>query len=335
MNGTTKATANAGSNIAFVKYWGIRRDRPEDPTPLNTSVSMTLEAARTTTTVEFSEDYQGDTCTINGRGAPPEAAERVQRVLARVRRLAGNQHYARVESVNHFPTSVGLASSASGFAALALAAAEAAGLPGTPETLVPLATLGSGSACRSLHGGYVLWAPPEDDPQTDSSVLQLAREDDWDLVDLVAIVSKRKKSVSSLQGHLLAWTSPLLEGRISSMGELVPRVKKAIQDQDLLALGEAMEADALCMHAVMMTSRPPLLYWEPPTVGLLKRVAELRIQHGLPCYFTIDAGPNVHVITLPERAEEVAAGMRAAEGVKEILRCPVGRGPYLSEDHLF
>lgn len=329
-----KATANAGSNIAFVKYWGVERGRRPPRPPLNPSVSMTLDRARTTTTVEFLPGLKEDSCTINGRPAPPDALARVRRVLARVRGLSRSRSFARVASVNHFPTAAGVASSASGFAALALAAARAAGLGGGANTLFPLTLAGSGSACRSLYGGYVLWSPARD-RRALPGVRQLATENHWPLVDLVVIVSRERKAVSSEQGHLLARTSPLLAGRLESLGPVVSKVRKAIRERNLEALGTWLEAEALCMHAVMMTSRPPLLYWKPATLAVIHSVRALRTRKGIPCYFTIDAGPNVHVITRPEKADAAARALRRLDGVREILRCPTGRGAALEEEHLF
>ncbi len=328
-----KATANAGSNIAFVKYWGVRERETDRPQPLNASVSMTLRGAGTTTTVEFRTNLKEDTCTINNLDAPPEAWDRVSRVLNRVRELAGIRTFARVASVNHLPTSAGVASSASGFAALALSSSRAAGLPCEPGDLGPLAILGSGSAGRSLFGGYVRWSPPEPG-QPDSRLDQLAGEDHWDLVDLVAIVSAKEKILSSARGHLTAHTSPLLAGRLTSLKERLPRVIQAIRNRDLPSLGDAMEEDALSMHAVMMTSRPALIYWEPATLSLIERVRTLREQEGLGCYFTIDAGPNVHVITEPAVSEAVARELERVEGVQDILCCRTGPGVSLTEDHL-
>lgn len=329
-----KATVNAGSNIALVKYWGVRRVGRQGLVPLNPSVSMTLDQARTTTTVQFLPRLTQDTCRINRRTAPLDTMDRVRRVMDRVRRLARLKAFARIESVNHFPTSAGVASSASGFAALALAAVRAAGLNDDPETLVPLTVLGSGSACRSLYGGYVLWSPAGT-ARAPSGVRQLGPADHWPLVDLIAILSRERKKVPSEQGHLLARTSPLLAGRLKSLGKTVSRVRKAIRERDLPSLGEAIEADALCMHAVMMTSRPALLYWKPATLAVIQAVRDLRDRRGLPCYFTIDAGPNVHVITLPERAAAVGRALRRIEGVEEVLHCPTGGGPCRLEEPLF
>jgi diphosphomevalonate decarboxylase len=169
----------------------------------------------------------------------------------------------------------------------------------------------------------------------ESRVRQLKPEDYWNLVDLVAISSREQKPVPSWQGHLLARTSPFLQGRLATLGTLVRKVKKAIRERDLPSLGEALEFDALSMHAVMMTSRPTLYYWKPATVAVMRAVTELRARKGLLCYFTIDAGPNVHVITLPEQADAVTRGLRKVQGVQEVLCCPTGRGAYLEEESLF
>jgi len=329
-----KASARAGSNIAFIKYWGTRRDRPDLALPLNPSISMTLREARTTTTVVLDSDATEDHCTLNGSPATRDERNRILRVLEAVRRMAGIRASARVVSENNFPTSAGIASSASGFAALALAASHAAGLSCSPEDLVGLSIRGSGSACRSLHGGYVLWEPPLPGRE-DSSVRQLASESHWPLVDLVAIVSRKEKPVKSSEGHLLAWTSPFLESRLATLRTAVPEVEKAILKRDFRALGEAVEADALSMHAVMMTSSPPLVYWEPATVGVLRRVRVLRESEGLGCYFTIDAGPNVHVLTLPEQAPAVARELGGVPGVEQVLSCTTGESACLTEEHLF
>ncbi len=327
------AAARAGSNIAFVKYWGVRAHPPAAGLPLNSSISMTLREAVSTTRVAFrpAGSPGGDSLLLNGRPGPPEALARVSRVLDEVRRRAGLRAPAQVESVNNFPTSAGVASSASGFAALALAAARAAGLPCAPQDLVDLALTGSGSACRSLYGGYVLWEASSDREATGNPVRQIASEEYWPLVDLVAVVSRRAKKVPSSQGHLLAWTSPFLEARIAQTGKAVRVVEKAILDRDFETLGKAMEADALSMHAVMMTSSPSLLYWLPETVAVMRKVRHLREQDRYPCAFTIDAGPNVHVIALPEAAPAIRRELERVPGVEEVLFCTTGGGPALLE----
>ena len=197
-----------------------------------------------------------------------------------------------------------------------------------------LSILGSGSACRSLYGGYVLWSPPHAG-ERESKVEQVAPEDHWDLVDLVAITSRKEKVMSSARGHLTAVTSPCLRARLASLKNHIPEVIKAIRERNFASLGKAMEQDALSMHAVMMTSRPALLYWEPATVSLIKKVHDLRDRKGLSCYFTIDAGPNVHVITERKACNPVARELEKVDGVQEVLCCRTGPGAYLTEEHLF
>lgn len=325
------AAACAGSNIAFVEYWGVRKESPGARIPLNPSISMTLREAVTITRVTFRPGGAPgrDSLLLNERPGPPEALARVTRVLDEVRRRAGLRAPAQVVSANNFPTSTGVASSASGFAALALAAAAAAGLPCAPQDLVDLALTGSGSACRSLYGGYVLWDASSGQGTDANPVRQIAGEDYWPLVDLVAVVSREAKKVPSSQGHLLAWTSPFLEARLHQARTAARMVEKAILDRDFETLCQAMEAEALSMHAVMMTSKPALFYWLPETVAVVQKVRSLREQGGVPCAFTIDAGPNVHVIALPEAAPEVRAELEAVPGVQEVLFCTTGGGPRL------
>ncbi|MEW6440599.1 MAG: diphosphomevalonate decarboxylase [bacterium] len=329
-----KATAGAGSNIAFVKYWGVRHGGADPMVPLNPSISMTLEEVRTTTTVAFEPGAAGDLFTLNGSPATADELRRVGRVLDAVRRRAGMRRFARVVSSNNFPTAAGIASSASGFAALALAAARAAGLPYEPPDLVEPALLGSGSACRSLYGGYVLWQPPAAG-RRESTVREVAPREHWPLADLVVIVSRKEKRVKSSEGHLLARTSPFLRARLAQVEGRIARVERAIFERDLRALGEVMEADALSMHAVMMTSTPALLYWQPATVAVIEKVQALRAADALACYFTIDAGPNVHVITAPETARAAEQEIRRIEGVEQILSCSTGEAPRLLQEHLF
>ncbi len=315
-----QATAEAGANIAFVKYWGNRDDAQR--LPLTNSISMTLDAARTVTTVAFDPELSEDVLILNGREQVGPARDRVSRHLDHLRRLRGVTWRARVVSRNTFPTGAGIASSASAFAALTVAAAAALELPLTPRELSAVARLGSGSAARSIFGGYVelrtaarhedAWAEP------------IAPPDHWTLVDVVAVISTQHKTVGSTGGHRLAHTSPLNAGRLAFVHTALAQARSAILARDLEALGEVMEQDALAMHAVMMTSRPSLLYWEPGTLAVMHAVRAWR-RAGLPVYFTIDAGPNVHVITLPEHAETVRERLQALPEVHDVIVCRTGQ----------
>lgn len=329
-----KATARAGSNIAFIKYWGVADPRLN--LPLNNSISMTLGSLHTTTTVEW--DTAGrlstDQVTIDGEIATGKKAERVTTHLNIIRHLAGDRSYrARVVSRNNFPMASGIASSASAFAALTVAACAALQLQFSPVELSAIARRGSGSASRSLFGGYVEWEQGRDDAT--SVAHQLFPAEYWNLRDVVAIISSAEKAVSSQNGHILAVSSPLNAARVDSLHSALQEVRAAINLRDLSRLGPIIERDALAMHAVMMTSRPSLLYWQPGTLEVLQAVRRWREEDGFPVYFTIDAGPNVHLICEPAFERELLKRLQTLSGVRSVITSGPGNGPELLEQHLF
>ncbi len=318
---TYAATARAGANIAFIKYWGNMDEALR--LPLTNSLSMTLDRAVTITTVTFDPGLKGDRLFINEEEVVGPALERVSHHLDHFRRLAGISWFAVVTSHNTFPTGAGIASSASAFAALTAAASTALGLDLSPQELSALARMGSGSAARSIFGGYVeLIAGGRHE---DAYAIQVAPPEHWPLVDLVAVVSREHKAVGSTGGHALAHTSPLNPSRLAHVHTALARARSAILARDIEMLGEVMELDALTMHAVMMTSRPSLLYWLPGTMAVMHAVRTWR-REGIPAYFTIDAGPNVHVITLPDHAAEVRHRLESMPEVKEVIACQTGHG---------
>ena len=320
MNGTT-ATAQAHPNIAFIKYWGNRDDRLR--LPVNGSVSMNLGALRTTTTVTFDDSLRQDSLAINGAAEPKAAVGRVSSVLDEVRRIARIGARARVESSANFPAGVGVASSAAAFAALALAASTAAGLSLSEGEISRLARLGSGSACRSVPGGFCEWRMGTGD--ADSIAVSIADADRWDLVDLIAILSTTHKKVGSAAGHPGAVTSPYQAARIAGAPERIEGCREAIRTRDFARLAAISEEDSTLMHCVMMTQRPPLFYWEPASLAIMKAVPEWRLE-GLRVFFTLDAGPTVHVLCLGEDANEAERRLRAVPGVADLLRSGAG-GP--------
>ncbi len=316
-----KATSRAGANIAFIKYWGNMDEALR--LPLTNSLSMTLDVAMTITTVEFDPGLERDILVLNGQEVEGAALERVSAHLDHLRRLADVPWQARVISRNTFPTGAGIASSASAFAALTVAAAAALNLELSAAELSALARLGSGSAARSIFGGYVeLIAGGRHE---DAHAVQIAPPEHWPLADVVAVVSREHKVVGSTGGHALAHTSPLNAGRLAHVHTALARARSAILARDIETLGEVMELDALTMHAVMMTSRPSLLYWLPGTLAVMHAVRGWR-REGIPAYFTIDAGPNVHVITPPEYASEVRQRLHQMPEVEETIACKTGPG---------
>lgn len=324
-----KATAVANPNIAFVKFWG-KADEALN-LPANPSLSMNLAALTTVTTVEFRPGWPADRVTIDDRSAEGPALVRVVAHLDRVRALAGIEDRAQVASRNDFPAGTGLASSASAFAALTLAATRAIGLHLDEAALSRLARLGSGSACRSVPAGFVLWEGKDD---ATSFARQVAPPGHWDLCDLVAIVTGQHKAVSSQEGHGLAPSSPLHAARLAAVPELLATIWAGIQQRDLAGMGPAMEADALAMHGVAMTSCPSLLYWLPATVAVIGAVRAWR-EEGLGVYFTLDAGPNVHCCCQAGDASEVERRLRAVPGVQDVIVSGPGDAVRLVDYHLF
>lgn len=283
---------------------------------------MNLAGLETRTTVAFDDSLPADEVFIGGVAQTGAPRERVVEHLNLIRSCAQFKGYARVESHNNFPAGAGIASSASAFAALTLAAAAAAGLAGSEAQLSALARRGSGSACRSVPGGFVEWQMGTGD--MDSYAVSVAPPEHWALADVIAMLSVAHKATGSTEGHALAETSPLQTARVADAVERLAQCKAAILARDFAALADVVELDSTLMHAVMMTSTPPLYYWEPLTLTVMKAVRIWRAE-GLPVCFTIDAGPNVHCLTPAEHAEEVGLRLRAL-GVPETLTALPG-GP--------
>jgi len=317
-----QATAIAHPNIAFIKYWGNQDDALR--LPVNPSLSMNLGDLHTITNVQFDNKLPVDMVVINGQPLPMNspALERVTSQLDLIRRSAKLWLRAKIDSSSNFPVGAGIASSASAFAALTVAAAAAAGLDLDEATLSRLARRGSGSASRSVPMGFCQWLTGDDDSSIASSI---APPNHWELRDVVAIVSAAHKTVGSTGGHPLAATSPLQAVRVATATDRFNVCREAILARDLATLGTVMEEDAVIMHAVMMTSRPPLYYWNAATMSVIHAVQQWRAD-GLPVYFTIDAGPNVHLICEAAHAETVMAQARQLPGVSDVLVSGVG-GP--------
>jgi diphosphomevalonate decarboxylase len=312
---TLKAKALAHPNIAFIKYWGMEDEARR--IPANDSISMNLGCLSTRTNVTYDTQLKEDTLTLNGDPVTGEGLLRVQRFLDCIRALVGKKLFAHVESENNFPIGAGLASSASGFAALTLAGTAALGLDLSERELSSLARFGSGSACRSIPGGFVEWRT---DPLTGESYAEsIAPADHWDLADCIAILSDAHKPVGSEAGMRLADTSPLQEARVLDSERRLDLCREAIINRDFEALAEVTELDSNMMHAVMMTSQPPLFYWLPESLALMEAVKDWQGE-GLSVTTTLDAGPNVHVICTQDAEEGVLERLREFPGVMDVLR---------------
>jgi len=329
-----KATVEAPSNIALIKYWGAKDlDRA---IPYAPSLSMTLRKCRTRTTVEFREgDDRPDKVFVAAETGSLQPAEDdfrgpVVRHLDRLREWADRKGSFRVATRNSFPSAAGIASSASGFAALTLAAAHALGQDPDPTKSSVLARRsGSGSAARSVWGGYVLW-PCGDD----AAAAQLFPADHWDLRDVVAVVDTEAKAVSSREGHRRAPTSPFFETRLDHLGERLGTVRTALRDRDMAQLGTAVEREGIELHLIAMSSRPPIFYWQPATLAVLEAVREIRDDGGT-AYATMDAGANVHVICPADEEPQVAERLDERPEVQRTIRDGVGDGPTTDVSPLF
>ncbi|MCE2466533.1 MAG: diphosphomevalonate decarboxylase [Caldilineaceae bacterium] len=334
-----KATCRAHANIAFVKYWGVVDSNLN--LPANGSLSMTLSHAHSTTTVAWmdgSPTGEADILVIDGKEQSGSAHRRTVSLLDRIRTAMGIHWPAHVESRNSFPASAGIASSASGFCALTVAACQALAAGGRrdiPNRLhqARLARRASGSACRSFQGGFVEWSAGVDD--TTSVACQVAGPDHWPLHDVVAVLDADPKSVSSHDGHRLAATSPLQEERVRQVQSHLNTARAAIRARDLKSLGEISERDAMLMHAVMMSSEPPLLFLNEGSVALMRQIRDWRLQEGLEVYFTVDAGPNLHVLCNEANVGEVSHRLARWPSVQDILVNGPGPAPELRNSHFF
>lgn len=317
-----RAVAVAHPNVALIKYWG-KRDHAGN-LPATGSLSLVLGGLATRTSVCFDPTLQHDRVVLDGH-ENPETTSRVTACLDLLRQEAGIASFAIVNSHNDFPTGAGLASSASGFAALVTAGAGALGLSLAPDHLAEIARLGSGSAPRSLLGGVVLLTNRNETTVCE----QIAAPTDWPLEIVVAVTAAGPKAISSREGMAQSeQTSPYYDTWVQTHAADLAAGLSAVRTRDFMALAELSEHNCLKMHAVMMTTQPPLLYWTPGTLACIHRIQELR-RSGVPVFFTIDAGPQVKAVCLPAAVDVVAAALRAVPGVLKILRSPLGEGARL------
>ncbi|RWZ51922.1 diphosphomevalonate decarboxylase [Labedella phragmitis] len=319
-----RATAVAHSNIALIKYWGKRDEGIA--LPATSSVSLTLDAYSTRTTVEWGRDT--DTAELDGAPLAGEAGARVTRFLDLVRSLAGRSDGASVISRNTVPTAAGLASSASGFAALAAAASSAAGLDLAPRELSILARKGSGSAARSIFGDLAVWFAGDDDA---SSFAEPVTDPGLDLAMVVAVVDAGVKTISSRAAmRLTAETSPYFPAWVDASRTDFTDMLAAIAASDFTRVGELTESNAMRMHASMLGATPPVSYWQPDSVRVLHLVRDLR-STGIECYATMDAGPNVKILCQRRRMESVRDAVTAA-GITRVTTSLPGPGVAVSRD---
>jgi len=328
-----KATAIVNPNIALIKYWGKRNK--ELILPYHSSISVTLDGLFTTTTVEFSKKYKKDLIIINDEELKKDE-KNILGHLEKIRKMAGIKEEAKIVSQSNFPVAIGLASSASGLAALTLAATRAAGLNLNQKELSILARQGAGSACRSIFGGFVEWLAGEKEDGSDSYAVQIAPADYWpEFRMIVVIVSEEKKKIGSRAGMAqTVETCPYYEGWLKTIDQDLEIIREGILKKDFTGVGSQAEYNCLKMHALMMTTKPALIYWLPATMEIIHNIISWR-EEGLECYFTIDAGPQVKVICLEKDLVELERRLKKISGLKKTIVCKAGGEPKLIDNHLF
>lgn len=320
-----RGTAKAHTNIALIKYWGKRHE--ELILPTNNSLSVTLDGLYTKTTVEFKEELTRDVFYLNEEIITGTAYERVTKYLDKFRALANKPNlFAEVTSFNAVPTAAGFASSASGFAALAAATSKALGMDMDDKDLSRITRQGSGSACRSIYGGFVEWEKGKLEDGTDSYAIPVAAQNHWDIRVAAVVLTAQEKDVSSRVGmKRTVDTSVFYDGWLTSLPADLENIKVGIAARDFEKVGEIAEANCLKMHATTLGATPPFTYWQDSTMATMQTVQQLR-KEGIPAYFTIDAGPNVKVLYLPENEKEVLERLRASRDVTEVIVSKVGAG---------
>ncbi|WP_085060455.1 diphosphomevalonate decarboxylase [Staphylococcus haemolyticus] len=285
--------ARAHTNIALIKYWGKADEALI--LPMNNSLSVTLDRFYTETRVTFDETLTEDQLILNGEAVNAKESAKIQRYMEMIRKEAGISEHALIESENFVPTAAGLASSASAYAALAGACNEALQLGLSDKDLSRLARRGSGSASRSIYGGFAEWEKGHDD---ESSFAHRIEADGWEneLAMVFVVINNKSKKVSSRSGMSLTRdTSRFYQYWLDNVEPDLKETKEAIAQKDFKRMGEVIEANGLRMHATNLGAQPPFTYLVPESYDAMRIVHECR-EAGLPCYFTMDAGPNVKVL---------------------------------------
>jgi diphosphomevalonate decarboxylase len=322
------ARARAGANFALIKYWGKADGNPSLNVPAVGSISITLDRLYTETTVELRSGAASDELILNGERRD-EDLPKLSAFLDLLRRRAGFTPRVRVTSNNNFPTAAGLASSASGFAALTRAAEAALGLELSPRERSVVARQGSGSAARSIFGGFVEMHAGTAADGSDSFAEPLLDAADWPLEVVIAVTAKGEKEVGSRSGMTRsAKSSPYYAAWVAEQPPDLAAAKAAIRARDFAVLADLAEHNCLKMHAAALAAKPPLVYWNGATVECLHAVRRLRAS-GVPVFFTIDAGPQLKAVCAPGARPVVEAALRGVPGVLDLMTSALGPGAEL------
>ncbi len=328
---STKATALANSNTALIKYWGKQDE--ELILPMNNSISLTVDSLSTITTVEFSKRISSDRFFLNNEKQTGTAEDRVIKHLNLIRSEANINLKAKVVSQNNFPTAAGLASSASGFAALTLAACKASGLKKTKKELSMLTRRGSGSSTRSIFGGFVEWVKADEKGQ--SYAKQLADKNHFDIRDIVVIFKPQKREFSTREAMKISKeTSRVFQERLNKVDSELNKMRKAIAEKDFTSLGLIAEDDCNLVHTIAETSTPKMSFWTDETLSIIKLVNNFS-KEGIEAHYTIDTGANMHILTLPEYEKEIVRRLNDIHYIVKVVICKPGDGAKIIDRHLF
>jgi len=332
-----KTSAIANANIALVKYWGKRNE--ELMLPQNSSISMTEEGMFAHTTVEFDKKYKKDIFILNEneyKKGSEEYDKYIEMFLNFVRRFSKINLQAKIVSKNNFPSAAGLASSAAGFAALATAVNKALDLNLSQKKLSMLARRGSGSATRSIFGGFVEWQRGKEEDGSDSFAEQIAPPEYWqDFRMIIGVTSEKEKKIKSRAGmKQTVKTSPYYKNWLETIEEDLKKVKTGILNRNFTLVGDTAEKNCFKMHATMITTKPSVIYWNAGTMEIIHAVLDWR-EKGLESYFTIDASPQVKIICLASDVPEIEKKLQDIEMVKNTIICKPGEGARSIDDNLF
>jgi diphosphomevalonate decarboxylase len=321
--------AIAHPNIALAKYWGKRNE--ELNLPAVGSVSITLDALKTETEIQFIEN-EYDIIEFNGKLPAEDEQKKLSKFIDKFRQISGIDKKVELITNNNFPTSAGLASSASGFAALSKASSKLFGLEFSDRELSVLARQGSGSAARSLFGGFVEWHKGTLEDGSDSFAEQIADKSSLPLSIIIAVTSKESKKISSRIGmHNSSLTSPFYKAFVDTSPNDILEIKNAILEKDFMKLADFSMKSTVKMHAVMMTSNPPLFYWNHKTYEIIELVQDL-YNNGENVFFTIDAGPQVKIVTTEGNAPQILNELKQINQIDEIYVCNLGNGAEIIEE---
>lgn len=320
-----KATAVAHPIQGLIKYHGLKKAKLR--IPYHDSISVCIQELVTTTTVETSERLTENDMAINGKKPFGRDKKRVETVLNVLKKHAEFSGSFKVVSKNSLRSGKGLGFSASGFAALGLAASEALDLHLDAIELSEIVRLGAGSSTRSLAGGFAIWYANKNG-KSYAEQLRTARNMDFCMI-IVPIASDIKTD----EAHAEVLSSPLFKARLNTIGRLLEAMKEAIRKGDTATIGQLAEEDTLSLHAITMTGKSHMILWEPDTVRIIKEVIGMR-NEGIPTWYSMDTGPSVFINTDRKNGREVAERLRDA-GFENALISDVGRKAALTSNHLF